>query len=100
MDISSYGIGAGLLFREGDIILHTKLLFVTSNDRGNLRFEKFTMLGRYSEVYVNILIGILCIECSLNKMLLKRSTYGSILIEMEEQQALGQLAKVKAFGVE
>ena len=91
--IGSYCVSTGLLFRETNIIFHTKHFLIQRQFLLNRLLEKLKMLVRHGKMYVCLAVR-LCIESSLHQMLLNGCAH-AFLIFVEEQQALGQLTIVK-----
>ena len=92
--IHGYGVGAGLLLREGDIILHAEslrihtLLFIDHL----LKKRQVVMRNREMDIGPAICAGI---EGRLHKMFLHRSARPLVIL-VEKQQPLGQLPVVQA----
>ena len=92
--ISSHRIGAGLLFRERDIIADAVFLGKTVLFLSHLLLKESQVLVRYGEMHVGLTVGS-GVERTLHKMLLHRRarTFG---IVVEEQHTLGQLSVVES----
>ena len=84
--IYSDSVGRGLLHRERHIVLHAETLLVERLLRSEYLLEAVHMLGRYSEVDIN-LIARTRIQCTLNQMLLDSLTV-AIGIGVERYQTL------------
>ena len=80
--ISSYGIGAGLLLGEGDVVLDAVLLGEHVGLFSHLGLEEFHVLVRNGEVNVGLSVGS-GIEGSLHEVFLHRGA-GTLGIFVEE----------------
>ena len=96
--IGSHGICAGLLLREGDVVLDAVLLCEHVLLLSHLLLEELDVLVAHGEVHVGLAVAG-SIERTLHEMLLHRRA-GTLGILVEEQHALRQLTVVQAFLVQ
>ena len=89
--VGSQCIGGGFLLGERDIILNAELLFIRLQIVGDMFFEECFMLMRDSEMEVDFVFAVACIEGSFHQMFECRCA-GSFLIFMEEEESFGQFA--------
>ena len=88
--VGSDGVGAWFLLREGDVVLHAKLLCIEVSLLSHLLLKESEMVVRDGEVNVGLAIAA-SIEGCLHQVLLHRSAHLVGRILMEEEQSLRQL---------
>lgn len=80
--VGGYGVGAGLLLRERNVVVDAELLFVEVLLLGYALLEKVEMVVRHSEVDVRLPIGT-GIQCPFHEMLLERCA-DAVIVAVEE----------------
>ena len=96
--VSGYGVCGWLLFRERDVVFHTKLVSILLHLVGHLLLEERHMLVANCEMHVCLTLRC-CVQCTLYKVFFHwRACSFSIFVEQEH--ALRQLTVVQSFRLE
>ena len=96
--IGSNSVCRRLLLREGDVVLDAILAGEAVGLLGNFLAEEVQMFVRDGEVDVSLTVGS-SIECTLDQMLF-HGRARALVVLMEEEHALWQLAVVQSFAAQ